>query len=195
MRVAVYCGSSSGGDPRFMATAATIGTELARRGIGLVYGGGGDGCMGAVADAALGGGGEAIGVIPRALVDTESAHVGLTRLEIVASMHERKARMVALADGFLALPGGFGTLDELFETITWFALGIHRKPITVLDVAGYYRPLRAFCDAARAMEFVGPTIRDHLTFGDEPSATLAALAARIERTAVSVASPEHVELS
>jgi len=144
MRVAVYCGSSSGGDPRFMATAATIGTELARRGIGLVYGGGGDGCMGAVADAALGGGGEAIGVIPRALVDTESAHVGLTRLEIVASMHERKARMVALADGFLALPGGFGTLDELFETITWFALGIHRKPITVLDVAGYYRPLRVF---------------------------------------------------
>lgn len=128
MRVAVYCGSSSGGDPRFMATAATIGTELARRGIGLVYGGGGDGCMGAVADAALGGGGEAIGVIPRALVDTESAHVGLTRLEIVASMHERKARMVALADGFLALPGGFGTLDELFETITWFALGIIASP-------------------------------------------------------------------
>lgn len=166
-----------------MATAAAVGTELARRRIGLVYGGGGVGCMGALADATLAGGGEVIGVIPDVLAAAEAAHGGLERLEIVGSMHERKARMISLADGFLVLPGGFGTLDELFETITWFALGIHRKPVAVLDVAGYFAPLRAFCDAARLAGFVGTAVREQLAFGDDPSDTLDALLARIAAVA------------
>lgn len=147
-RVCVYCGSSAGGRPEYLAAARELGESLARRGLGLVYGGASVGLMGAVADAALAAGGEAVGVIPEALLARELAHDGLTELHVVASMHERKALMSELADAFVALPGGLGTLEELAETLTWAQLGLHRKPSGLLDVAGYYDALVAFLDHA-----------------------------------------------
>lgn len=143
-RLAVYCGSASPADPLYMETAREVGRALVAKGIGIVYGGGRLGLMGAMADAALAAGGEVIGVIPKAMVSAEVAHHGCTRLEIVATMHERKARFTEIADGFLTLPGGVGTMDELWEAISWSQLGYHSKPIGLLNVAGYYDGLIAF---------------------------------------------------
>jgi hypothetical protein len=153
-RICVFCGSSPGADPRYGAAADEAGRTLARRGIGLVYGGGNVGLMGRIADAALAAGGEVIGVIPNALVNKEIAHDGLTRLHVVDSMHARKALMAELSDGFVALPGGVGTLEELFEIVTWSQLGLHAKPCGLLDVAGYWTSLLAFLDHAVTERFV-----------------------------------------
>lgn len=171
-RICVYCGSSVGASPVHREAAVALGTHLARSGIGLVYGGGNVGLMGALADAALAAGGEVIGVIPRAMVDLEVAHRGLADLRVVGSMHERKALMADLADGFVALPGGLGTLDELFEILTWAQLGLHHKPIGLLDVGGYFAPLLAFLDGAVAARFVADEHRRMLLRADDPSALL-----------------------
>jgi hypothetical protein len=158
-RLAIYCGSSLGSDPAFAAAARATGEEMARRGIALVYGGGRLGLMGVVADAVLAGGGEAHGVIPRALIELEVAHRGLTELHIVSTMHERKAKMTELTDAFLALPGGIGTFDELFEAWTWNALGYHAKPFALLDVSGFWDGLLGFLDHATASGFLSPARR------------------------------------
>lgn len=147
-RVAVFCGSSLGNSPGFVMSAREVGTLLGRAGLGLVYGGACCGLMGAIADAALAAGAEVIGVLPRALRDRELAHPNLTDLRVVDSMHERKALMADLADGFVALPGGFGTLDEFCEVLTWAQLGIHTKPCGLLNVAGYFDGFLAQTDAA-----------------------------------------------
>lgn len=140
-RICIYCGSNLGHDPSFRLAAEAVGRECARRGLGLVYGGGSVGLMGVAADAALAAGGEVIGVIPRRLIELEKEHRGLTRLIEVETMHERKRLMMDHADAFLALPGGYGTLEELFEAVAWLQLGYHRKPVGLLNVAGYYDPL------------------------------------------------------
>lgn len=175
--VAVYCGSSPGRDPAYRDAAERLGTLVARRGIRLVYGGGHVGLMGVVADAALAAGGDVLGVITEALAEREVQHRGLPALEVVPTMHGRKARMVAAADAVVVLPGGMGTLDELFEAATWTQLGIHRVPCGVLDVAGYYAPLRAWLDRAVAERFVPAHHRDVVQFADDPEALLDALAA------------------
>jgi uncharacterized protein (TIGR00730 family) len=161
-RVCVFCGSSPGARPIYLETAARVGRLLGERGIGVVYGGGRVGLMGAVADAALAAGGEAIGVIPRRLAEREVAHEGLTELHVVETMHERKALMTARADAFLTLPGGFGTLDELFEAITWRQLGFHDKPCGVLDVEGYFAGLESFVNRAVVDGFIRPADRARL---------------------------------
>lgn len=153
-RVCVFCGSSLGSRPEYEATARQLGTLLAERNIGLVYGGAHVGLMGAIADAALLAGGEVIGVIPEALVRKEIAHQGLGDLRVVGSMHERKALMAELGDGFIALPGGCGTFEEFFEIVTWAQLGMHSKPIALLNVAGYYDSLLALLDQSIAEKFV-----------------------------------------
>jgi hypothetical protein len=158
-RICVFCGSSSGRSPEYVEAARATGSALAARGIGLVYGGGSVGLMGEVANAALAAGGEVVGVIPRALELRELAHGGLTKLHVVGSMHERKAKMAELADAFIALPGGLGTLEELFEILTWAQLGLHARPCGLLDVAGYYEPLVAFFDRAVSEGFVRPEHR------------------------------------
>ena len=147
-RVAVYCGSANGTDPAFLAEASALGKAIAAAGLGLVYGGASVGLMGAVADAALAGGAEVIGVLPEILTGSEIAHTGLTRLEVVPTMHERKARMVKLADAFLILPGGYGTLDEMMEIVTWKQLRLHAKPCIVINTAGYWDGLLEFLDRA-----------------------------------------------
>jgi len=147
-RVAVYCGSANGSDPLFLAEAKRLGIAIAEAGLGLVYGGASVGLMGAVADAALSGGAEVIGVLPEILSGSEIAHRGLTRLEMVPSMHERKARMVKLADAFLMLPGGYGTLDEMMEIVTWKQLRLHAKPCILINTSGYWDGLLAFLDRA-----------------------------------------------
>jgi hypothetical protein len=152
--VAVYCGSASGTDPAYTAEAVALGKAIAASGMGLVYGGASVGLMGAVADAALAGGSEVIGVLPEALAGSEIAHTGLTRLEVVPTMHERKARMVKLADAFLILPGGYGTLDEMMEIVTWKQLRLHAKPCIVINTAGYWEGLLAFLDGAVAAGFL-----------------------------------------
>ena len=176
-RLCVFCGSSPGNDPRYLEAARTMGRTLAARGLGLVYGGGSVGLMGAVADAALGAGGEVIGVIPEVLQIRELAHRSLTNLHVVGSMHERKALMAELSDGFVALPGGMGTLEELSEVLTWAQLGLHARPIGLLDVAGYYRPLATFFDQAVTAGFLRPVHRRLLLVGEEPAALLDALEA------------------
>lgn len=153
-RLCVYCGSNSGTEPAFAATARQLGGALARRGIGLVYGGGHVGLMGAVADAALEAGGEVIGVITEQLIGAEVAHSGLTHLEVVPTMHDRKARLDELADGFLVLPGGFGTLDEFAEVLTWNQLGLIAKPVVLLDVEGYWAPVLDWMERAVEKGFV-----------------------------------------
>lgn len=158
-RLCVYCGSNAGANPTFAEAAESLGATLARRGIGLVYGGGNVGLMGVLADAALAAGGEVIGVIPEHLERAEVAHHGVTRLEVVRSMHERKARMADLADGFIALPGGFGTLDELVEMLTWNQLGLQAKSTVLLDVEGFFAPLFALFDRAVEAGFVRPAHR------------------------------------
>jgi uncharacterized protein (TIGR00730 family) len=160
MRVCVFCGSSRGTSPAYAAAATELGTTLAVKGIGLVYGGGHVGLMGAVADAALAAGGSVTGVMPDALVAKEIAHQGLTELRVTASMHERKALMADLADGFIALPGGLGTFDELCEVLTWSQLGLHTKPVVLLDVDRFWAPFQRLLDGAVAAGFVRPVHRD-----------------------------------
>lgn len=161
-RLAVYCGSSMGADPAFAGLARALGVEMARRGIGLVYGGGRLGLMGVVADAVLDGGGEVHGVIPQALVDLEVAHTGLTELYLVGSMHERKAKMTDLCDAFVAIPGGVGTLDELFEAWSWNALGYHAKPFALLNCGGFWDGMIAFLDHVETSGFMSPARRGQL---------------------------------
>ncbi len=153
-RVAVFCGSAFGSDPAFRAEAIALGTAIAKAGLGLVYGGACRGLMGAVADAALAAGGEVIGVLPHALSGREIAHQGLTSLELVATMHERKARIHELSGAILALPGGYGTLDELLEAITWAQIGIHAKPCILINTLGYWNGLLTFLDTAVAAGFI-----------------------------------------
>lgn len=152
--ICVFCASNPGLDPDFMRCARTFGGVLAQRGVRMVYGGGRVGLMGALADGALDAGGEVVGVMPHALVAREIAHQGLTQLHVVTSMHERKARMTELSDGFVALPGGLGTLEELFEVWTWGQLGLHAKPYGLLDVNGFFQPLLALLDHLVAQRFV-----------------------------------------
>jgi uncharacterized protein (TIGR00730 family) len=158
-RVAVYCASAMGHNPAFRAEAAALGKAIAAAGLGLIYGGANCGLMGTVADAALAEGAEVIGVLPAVLSDREIAHAGLTRLEPVSSMHERKARMVELADAFLILPGGYGTLDELMEVITWAQLEIHAKPCILINTLGYWDGLLAFLDTTVREGFLKPQNR------------------------------------
>src|SRR5580765_2142567 len=165
--VCVFCGASSGRDPGYAAAAALTGETLAQRGIRVVYGGGRLGLMGAVADAALAAGGAVVGVISRGLVERELAHPGLTELRIVDTLHERKAQMAELADGFLALPGGLGTLEELAEVLSWAQLDLHAKPIGLLDVGGYFGALEAFLDHAVAEGFIAERHRSLLLRDDD----------------------------
>jgi uncharacterized protein (TIGR00730 family) len=155
-RVAVYCGSATPADPVYIESARAIGRSLAGQGIGVVYGGGKLGLMGAVADSALEAGGEVIGVIPQALVDAEVAHRGLTELHVVETMHERKARFTELSDGFLTIPGGTGTMDELWEAMSWAQLGYHAKPVGLLNVAGFYDGLLEFVGKMSEVGFLRP---------------------------------------
>ena len=177
MRICVFCGASPGKDPRYRAAAHEVGEGLARRGIGLVYGGGRVGLMGAVAEAALAAGGEVIGVIPQGLVDRELAHPGLTELHVVDTLHERKAIMADLADAFIALPGGLGTLEELAEVVSWAQLELHVKPIGLLEVGDYWTLLLAWLDMAVVEGFVAPAHRRLVTRGDSLEGLLAAFAA------------------
>jgi uncharacterized protein (TIGR00730 family) len=160
--VAVYCGSADGNHPAFRAEAKALGAAIASAGLGLVYGGANCGLMGAVADAALGGGTEVIGVLPEVLTGREIAHTGLTSLEFVPTMHERKARMHELADVFIALPGGYGTLDELLEAVTWAQLGMHAKPCILVNTRGYWDGLLRFLDFAVTAGFLKPENRELL---------------------------------
>jgi uncharacterized protein (TIGR00730 family) len=171
-RVCVFSGSSPGAHPDYVRAAEQLGRTLAAQGVGLVYGGASVGLMGAVADAVLDAGGEAVGVIPQALVDREVAHPGLAELRVVSSMHERKALMAELADGFAALPGGMGTLEELCEVYTWTQLGLHSKPLGLLDVRGYYLPLIAFLDHAVAERFITAEHREMLVVERQAEALL-----------------------
>jgi uncharacterized protein (TIGR00730 family) len=164
--IAVFCGSALGADPAFAEAARALGVEAARRDITIVYGGAAVGLMGVVADAALGAGGQVIGVLPRHLAGRELGHRTLTRLELVDSMHERKARMAELADAFVALPGGIGTLDELMEVWTWHHLGLHEKPVAVLNVAGFYDALLAWVAHATAQGLVRPSQQQALHVAD-----------------------------
>ena len=165
-RICVFCGSSVGADSAFAAAAKTVGEALARRGIELVYGGGNVGLMGIVADAALKARGRVTGVIPQSLVDRELAHQGVTDLRIVSSMHERKAMMADLSDAFIALPGGYGTLEELCEILTWAQLGLHQKPFGLLNVRQFYASFIAQIDHAVRMKFIRPQHRDLLMTSD-----------------------------
>jgi uncharacterized protein (TIGR00730 family) len=158
-RIAVYCGSSDGSDPAFLAEAAALGQAIAAAGLGMVYGGASIGLMGAAADTALAAGAEVIGVLPEFLSGREITHTGLSRLEIVSTMHLRKARMVALADAFLILPGGYGTLDELFEILTWSQLRMHAKPCILINTAGYWDKLLDFADSMVRAGFLPPKSR------------------------------------
>jgi uncharacterized protein (TIGR00730 family) len=176
-RLCVYAGSNPGARPAYAAAAAGLARAMAARGIGLVYGGGKVGLMGVLADTILAAGGEAIGVIPQALMDREIGHGGLTELRVVGSMHERKALMAELADGFVAVPGGIGTLEELIEVFTWSQLGIHAKPCGVLDAEGFYDGLSAFLDHMVAEGFLRAPHRAGMLSEREPEALLERLAA------------------
>jgi uncharacterized protein (TIGR00730 family) len=174
-RVCVFCGSSSGVHPGYVQAAQIVGGMLARESIGLVYGGGRTGLMGEVADAALRAGGEVIGVIPEHLQVREIAHTGLSDLRVVGNMHERKAMMADLADGFIGLPGGLGTVEEFFEIATWSQLGIHMKPLGLLNVRGYYDLVDAFLGHAVEEGFLRGEHRALIAISNEPSILLAAL--------------------
>jgi hypothetical protein len=153
-RVAVFCGSANGSNPAFIAEARALGAAIAAAGLGMVYGGASAGLMGAIADAALAAGAKVIGVLPAVLMQKEIAHPSLTKLELVETMHQRKARQVELADAFLVLPGGYGTMDEMVEVVTWAQLGMHTKPCILINTAGYWDGLLAFLDTAVAAGFV-----------------------------------------
>jgi uncharacterized protein (TIGR00730 family) len=174
-RVCVFCGSSNGARMEYREQAQALGTLIAENRIGLVYGGAHVGLMGVLADAALTAGGEVIGVIPHALIDREIAHQGLTRLIEVTTMHERKARMAEQADAFVALPGGFGTLDEFFEIVTWAQLGIHAKPCILLNTGGYYDGLLRFLDSAVTEGFMKPENRPLVRLAEDAPETLASI--------------------
>ena len=165
-RLAVYCGSATPRDPLYIETAREVGRTLADRGIGLVYGGGRLGLMGAVADGALAAGGEVIGVIPQALVDAEVAHRGLTELHVVEGMHDRKRAFTDLSDGFVTIPGGTGTMDELWEALSWAQLGYHADPVGLLNTGGYYDHLIAFWEKMGEVGFLRPQHRDLLIVAD-----------------------------
>jgi len=171
-RLCVFCGSSDGERPGYLELARQMGTALAERGLETVYGGGNVGLMGAVADAALAAGGRVIGVIPDGLLAKERGHRGISELEVVGSMHERKARMAKLSDGFIALPGGLGTLEELAEALTWSQLGLHRKPCGVVNLAGYFDPLIEFLDRAVEEGFMRAESRRMLLVAGDPAALL-----------------------
>ena len=174
--VCVYCGSSFGTDPAYLQATQALARTLVANGLRVVYGGAAVGLMGALADATLEAGGEVVGVMPQQLVDREIAHQGLTELHVVATMHERKALMAQLSDAFVALPGGIGTLEELIEVFTWSQLGLHSKPLGVLNTAGYYDGLTAFLDHAVAQGFLRPEVRERLLVAPDAEALLAAWA-------------------
>ena len=176
-RLCVFCGSSIGNQESYATAARTLGALLARRRIGLVYGGGNVGLMGVIADAVIDHGGDVTGVIPQALADREIAHERVTQLHVVDSMHTRKAMMAELADGFIALPGGVGTFEEFFEVVTWTQLGVHRKPCGLLNVSGFYTPLAAFIDQAVTEGFIKPIHRAAIVVDDDPERLLNTLAA------------------
>ncbi|HVG20131.1 MAG TPA: TIGR00730 family Rossman fold protein [Blastocatellia bacterium] len=167
-RICVFCGSSSGASPAYLESARRLGEIIAGKGIGLVYGGAKCGLMGAVANAAIENGGEVIGVIPEALIEKEIAHVGVSDLRIVGSMHERKMLMSDLADAFIAMPGGMGTMEEFCEILTWAQLGLHKKPCGLLNVEDYYHHLISFFDHAVAERFVKPEHRSLIVIDEEP---------------------------
>lgn len=190
--VTVFCGSSGGDDPIYLEAATAFGTALAARGLGLVYGAGSLGMMGAVAKAVLAGGGSAIGVIPEFLTEKETPLAGLTELHVVASMHERKTKMAELGDAFAALPGGVGTFEELFEILTWSQLGIHAKPIAVLRVGRYFDPLLALMDGAVDSGFLRPVDRPRLLDATTPDQILDVLAsAAVPPSTILSPSTEH----
>jgi len=188
MRLCVFCGSSGGARPAYREAARALGGALAEAGIGLVYGGASVGLMGEVADGARARDGEVIGVLPRALADRELAHPGLSALHIVGSMHERKARMAALSDGFIALPGGLGTFEELFEIWTWAQLGEHTKPVALLNIENYYDGLLKFLDHTVREAFVKPVHRERLIVEREIPALLEAM-----RRYVAPATPKWID--
>lgn len=171
-RVAVYCASNDGVRPEYIASASALGTLLAQRGVTVVYGGGRVGLMGALADAALAAGGDVIGVMPHGLVQREVAHHGLTALRVVDSMHERKAMIADLADAFITLPGGLGTLEELFETWTWAQLGVHRKPVGLFNVSDFWTPLIAWLDHVGQEGFLRGNPREWLVIDDDADSML-----------------------
>ena len=175
--ICVFCGASPGATPIYQEAAEALGRHLAENGIQLVYGGGAVGLMGMIANAALAAGGEVIGIIPQSLKDAEVGHSGLTRLEVVDGMHARKARMAELSDAFIALPGGLGTLEELFEVWTWGQLGYHAKPLGLLEVNGFFDPLLAFLDHLVQERFVRQPHRDMLQRAASPAELVDALAA------------------
>lgn len=178
-RLAIYCGSATPADPVYIESARAIGRTLATRGIGVVYGGGRLGLMGAIADSALEAGGEVIGIIPQALVDAEVAHRGLTELHVVSGMHARKAAFTDLADGFVTIPGGTGTMDELWEALSWAQLGYHADPVGLLNVAGYYDHLIAFWEKSAEVGFLRPQHRDLLIVDDTLDGLLAKMEAHV----------------
>lgn len=177
--ICVYCGSSPGSDPRFLEEAIRGGAQIAQAGLTLVYGGGKVGLMGAVADAALAAGGRVVGVMPEDLVNQEIAHKGLSELRVVKSMHERKLAMAELSDGFLCLPGGPGTFEEIFEQWTWALLGIHAKPCGFVNVAGYYDLMRATIQQMADNGFIGQTYVDMLVYGETTPQVLDAFGAYV----------------
>ena len=176
-RVCVFCGSSPGSNPAFSRAARQLGTSLAGRGIGLVYGGASVGLMGVVADAALGAGGQATGVITESLAGHEIAHAELSHLQVVRTMHERKAHMAELSDGFIMLPGGFGTYEEFMESVTWAQLGIHSKPCGILNVEGFFDDLLSFLSRAVAMEFIKSAQLERIVITDDVGELLDAMGA------------------
>lgn len=175
-KICVYCGSNSGKRPEYLEAADALAKELVGRDIGLVYGGASVGIMGRLADTVLAAGGEVIGVIPQMLVDKEVAHGGLSELKVVKSMHERKMMMASLSDGFIALPGGLGTLEELFEIMTWALLGLHQKPCALLNVANYYDQLLGFLEHAVDEQFIKQVHRSMLIADERPEVLLERMA-------------------
>jgi uncharacterized protein (TIGR00730 family) len=178
-RLAVYCGSATPADPVYIECAQAVGRTLAERGIGLVYGGGKLGLMGAVADAAMAAGGEVIGIIPQALVDAEVAHQGLSELHVVGTMHQRKQAFTDLSDGFINLPGGTGTMDELWEALSWAQIGYHAKPVGLLNIAGYYDHLIAFYHHMASVGFLRPQHTGILLIDSALDGLLAQMAAQV----------------
>ncbi|RHW18656.1 TIGR00730 family Rossman fold protein [Sphingomonas gilva] len=191
-RLAVYCGSATPADPAYIEVARLVGRSFAERGIGLVYGGGRLGLMGAVADAALDAGGEVIGVIPEALVDTEVAHRGLTELHVVPGMHQRKQLFTDLSDGFVTIPGGTGTMDELWEAMSWAQLGYHAKPVGLLNALGFYDHLIAFVAKMAEIGFLRPVHRDILIVADTLDDLLERMAAHRPHTPIFKMSSEEL---